>query len=277
MPLGERPTAGDIDSGNVLDVRRLSKLLSVAVVVAALGSAVIAALPASADPAPAPTPTPTPTGGTTTRCDGRLTDGVPTTCPPLALPGTPVVTDITATTANLTWTAPTFGLGIVGYNVYRHLGDADLLLMTTATTAAALIDLTPSTQYLLFVRARTSSGSFSGASRPVTFTTAASPVGCTAAYYQIGPNWPDGFQGEVRVTNTGTTTTTAWTVTMTFADGQAVTHSWGGRTAQPSSPYTVTPEFWNAVLAPGASAIFGFLGRQSGTNTAPSVTCASAP
>ena len=256
---------------------RISKLLSVGAVVAILGSAVIAALPASADPTPAPTPTPTPTGGGGSRCDGRLTDGVPTTCPPLAVPGTPVVTNITATTANLTWTAPTFGLGIVGYNVYRHVGDTDVLQLTTTTTSAALTDLTPSTRYLLFVRARNGSGGLSGASPPVTFTTAASPVGCAATYAQIGPNWPGGFQGEVRVTNTGTTTTTTWTVTMTFADGQAITHSWGGRPAQPASPYAVTPEFWNAVLAPGAMAIFGFLGSQNGTNTAPSVTCRSAP
>ena len=49
------------------------------------------------------------------------------------------------------------------------------------------------------------------------------------------------------MTNTGTTATSSWTVTLTFANGQQITQIWGGRTTQTASPYIITPESWNAV------------------------------
>ena len=53
-----------------------------------------------------------------------------------------------------------------------------------------------------------------------TTTSSPPPVGgCSAVYAQTNA-WPGGFQGQVTVTNTGTNTTTGWTVVMTFANGQ---------------------------------------------------------
>jgi cellulase/cellobiase CelA1 len=81
----------------------------------------------------------------------------------------------------------------------------------------------------------------------------------------------------VTVTNTGTTATTGWTVTITFPNGQAITQIWGARTSNTASPYTITNETYNGALAPNASTTFGFLASSSGTNTAPTTTCGRTP
>ena len=101
--------------------------------------------------------------------------------------------------------------------------------------------------------------------------------GCSASYTQIGGNWPGGFQGEVRVTNTGTTATTGWTVVVTFANGQRITQIWSGRTTSTASPYTVTNESYNGALGANAFTTFGFLGSWTGSNTAPTLTCTRTP
>src|SRR6185436_18739012 len=56
----------------------------------------------------------------------------------------------------------------------------------------------------------------------------ASPTGgaktCSATYAVTG-QWPNGFQGDVKVT-AGGSAITAWTVTWTFANGQTITQIW---------------------------------------------------
>jgi mannan endo-1,4-beta-mannosidase len=113
--------------------------------------------------------------------------------------------------------------------------------------------------------------------RPPTTTTTRPPVGGCSATFTKTNEWPGGFQGDVRVTNTGTNATTSWSVTLTFPNGQRLTQVWGGRTTQTQSPYTVTNETWNGTIAAGQSVNFGFLGSWSGTNTAPAVTCSRTP
>jgi hypothetical protein len=89
--------------------------------------------------------------------------------------------------------------------------------------------------------------------------------------------WPGGFQGQVTVTNRGSTATTGWTVTLMFASGHKITQICGGRTTSTASPYTVMNESYNGVLAPSASVTFGFLGTWTSSNTAPTVTCIRTP
>ena len=114
---------------------------------------------------------------------------------------------------------------------------------------------------------------------PTTTTTTTRPPttgGCSATYTKMN-EWPGGFQGEVRVTNTGAGATTSWSVVLTFPNGQRITQAWGGRTTQTASPYTVTNETWNNAIGAGQSANFGFLASWSGTNGAPTVTCNRTP
>jgi lysophospholipase L1-like esterase len=110
-------------------------------------------------------------------------------------------------------------------------------------------------------------------------TTTAGPGGtggCSATYTKTG-EWGGGFQGEVKVTNTGTTTTTGWTVTLTFANGQRITQLWNARTTATASPYAITNETYNNAIAAGANTTFGFLGSWTGTNANPALVCARTP
>jgi len=110
-------------------------------------------------------------------------------------------------------------------------------------------------------------------------TTSGPPTGsggCSATYTK-GNEWAGGFQGEVRVANTGTTATSSWTVTLTFANGQRITQIWNARTSSTASPYTVVNETYNGVIQAGGNTTFGLLGSWSGTNANPSASCTRTP
>ncbi|MFC4584965.1 cellulose binding domain-containing protein [Sphaerisporangium corydalis] len=98
--------------------------------------------------------------------------------------------------------------------------------------------------------------------------------GCTATY-KIANSWPGGFGGEVTVKNTGTTATTGWTVTWTFANGQTISQLWNGALTSSGSAITVKNLGYNGALTAGASTTFGFNGTWTTTNTAPTPACAA--
>jgi lysophospholipase L1-like esterase len=100
--------------------------------------------------------------------------------------------------------------------------------------------------------------------------------GCSATFSKVN-EWAGGFQGEVRVANTGAGATTSWTVTLTFANGQRLTQVWNARTTSTASPYTITNETYNGALGAGASTTFGFLGSWTGSNATPVVACRRTP
>jgi cellulase/cellobiase CelA1 len=91
--------------------------------------------------------------------------------------------------------------------------------------------------------------------------------------YTIPNHWTGSFNGQVVVTNTGTTTINGWTVRWTFADGQQIVTPWGALISWDGGAVTAVNASWNGVLAPGASAWFGFLATDHGTNTIPSPKC----
>jgi lysophospholipase L1-like esterase len=96
---------------------------------------------------------------------------------------------------------------------------------------------------------------------------------CTASYQQIS-QWGGTFQGEVSVRNASTTASTAWTATLTFANGQQVSQFWNSTLTQSGATATARNASYNGALAPGASATFGFLASWNNvTNAAPRVTC----
>jgi hypothetical protein len=111
-------------------------------------------------------------------------------------------------------------------------------------------------------------------SRPPTTPTTPPTTGACSATYTITNQWPGGFQGEVRVT-AGSAAITGWTVSWAFTGGQTVTQSWNTALTSTGSSVAARNVAWNGNLAAGGSTTFGFLGSYSGTNTAPSVTCAA--
>jgi mannan endo-1,4-beta-mannosidase len=202
---------------------------------------------------------------------GGMVDNTPPTTP-----GTPAVSNVTSNSANLSWAASTDagGSGLAGYNVYREQGATDPILVSSATNSAALTNLTPSTQYQVYVRATDGNGNLSNASATVTFTTQAGPVGGNCRVGYSASNWGggNGFTAGVTITNTGTSAINGWTLGFSFPSGQRVMlPGWSATWAQASGSANVTATNldWNRTLAPNGSTNIGFNGTFTGSNPAP--------
>ncbi|MET9432218.1 MULTISPECIES: GDSL-type esterase/lipase family protein [unclassified Streptomyces] len=101
---------------------------------------------------------------------------------------------------------------------------------------------------------------------------------CTASF-RVATSWQGGFQGEVTVKNTSATPL-GWTVTLVLNGGARVSQLWNATMASaPDGATTVTPASWNASLAPGTSATFGFLatGPADGGTPSVAVSCTARP
>jgi mannan endo-1,4-beta-mannosidase len=97
------------------------------------------------------------------------------------------------------------------------------------------------------------------------------PAGACRVVYAVAGQWPGGFQGDVKVTNTGSTAVNGWQLTWSFANGQVLTQAWGARYAQSGAAVTMTNESYTANIPAGGTVTFGFLANWNGTNTAPAV------
>ncbi|MFH8448391.1 cellulose binding domain-containing protein [Streptomyces fungicidicus] len=95
------------------------------------------------------------------------------------------------------------------------------------------------------------------------------PSGACEVTYRITNEWPDGFQADVRLTNTGSDPWNGWTLNWSFTGGQKVTQLWNASHTQTGSAVTVRNTDWNGTVAPGSSAAFGFTGSRTGANAQP--------
>src|SRR4029079_6589111 len=77
-----------------------------------------------------------------------------------------------------------------------------------------------------------------------------------------------------RVTNTGTTAITGWTVTVTLPAAHAITGFWNATESVSGQTVTFHGVSFNSSLAPGASEEVGFQASRPNGNTAlPTATC----
>ncbi|MFF9489021.1 cellulose binding domain-containing protein [Streptomyces sp. NPDC014676] len=97
------------------------------------------------------------------------------------------------------------------------------------------------------------------------------PSGACTVTYKITNQWGDGFQADVRLTNTGPATWNGWSLTWSFTDGQKISQLWNGSPAQSGPAVTVRNTDWNGTVAAGSSVAFGFTATRSATNSAPTV------
>ncbi len=95
------------------------------------------------------------------------------------------------------------------------------------------------------------------------------PTGTCEVTYRITNQWADGFQAEVRLTNTGQAPWDGWSLTWSFADGQRISQLWNGSPTQTGAAVAVRNTDWNGTVAAGSSAAFGFTATRSAANTAP--------
>lgn len=98
-------------------------------------------------------------------------------------------------------------------------------------------------------------------------------TGCTAAYTVVN-SWSGGFQAQVSVTNTGTSSLSGWQLAWTFPGDQKINSLWNGSYTQSGPQVSVTPAAYNATIAPGSSVTVGFTATDT-TGSAPpsSVSC----
>jgi xyloglucan-specific exo-beta-1,4-glucanase len=117
-------------------------------------------------------------------------------------PGTPTASNVTSTGATLNWTASTDNVGVTGYDV---IDASNTVIASTTTNSANLTGLTPSTQFVLRVRAKDAAGNLSTPSGSVTFTTAAPPVDTTAPTVPTNLAAPNPTSTSVTLTWTAST------------------------------------------------------------------------
>ncbi|MFF0308840.1 cellulose binding domain-containing protein [Streptosporangium sp. NPDC004379] len=93
--------------------------------------------------------------------------------------------------------------------------------------------------------------------------TAHAAAGCRVDY-AVTSQWGGGFTGDVKVTNLGDPVN-GWTLTWSFSAGQQVTQAWNATVTQSGSQVTAKDAGYNAALATGAAATFGFNGSLTGS------------
>lgn len=75
--------------------------------------------------------------------------------------------------------------------------------------------------------------------------------------YRVTSSWGSGYNGELKITNTGTSNISGWT--LKFDTTNTITSLWNGTIVGPSTgTVTVKDVGWNGTIAPGASATIGF-------------------
>ncbi|MDQ7905361.1 cellulose binding domain-containing protein [Phytohabitans sp. ZYX-F-186] len=99
--------------------------------------------------------------------------------------------------------------------------------------------------------------------------TSSAPVGSCAVTYAITGQWGGGFQGDVKITNTGSQAVNGWSLVWSFANGQQISQIWGATRTQTGATVTARNEAWNVTIAPNAAVTFGFIASWTGTNARP--------
>ena len=95
------------------------------------------------------------------------------------------------------------------------------------------------------------------------------PTGACEVTYTITNQWPDGFQADVKLTNTGSSTWNGWSLDWSFADGQKISQLWNASHTQSGAAVSVRNTGWNGTVAAGSSAAFGFTATRSAANSEP--------
>ncbi|RPK77170.1 Mannan endo-1,4-beta-mannosidase precursor [Streptomyces sp. ADI97-07] len=187
-------------------------------------------------------------------------------------PGTPTSSAVTATSTALTWAAATDNVAVTGYDVVRVSSGSETTVAASTTNSATVTGLTADTAYTFAVYARDAAGNRSTRSATVSVRTAkdgGTPgAGCSVGYRVVG-DWASGFQGEITIRNTGTTTLNGWTLGFAFANGQTINNMWGGTPTQSGGTVSVTPASYTASIAAGSSVTVGFTAARGASNTAP--------
>ncbi len=201
------------------------------------------------------------------------------TQPPTA-PANLVSSNVTSSGVTLSWTASTDNVGVTGYDVLRAPGaSGGTFAVVGSPTSTSFTDsgLAANSTFRYQVRAKDAAGLLSPVSNTVSVTTLPGTVGGCSITLTVQSQWGTGYVIQPsRVTNTGTTAISGWTVTVTLPAGHAITGFWNATQSISGQTVTYRGVSWNSNLAPGASGEFGFqVSRPSGNTALPTATCAT--
>jgi hypothetical protein len=190
----------------------------------------------------------------------------------LTAPGSPSVSNVTATQATVSWT-PSSGGQVDKYNIYQQFGTDSELLGTSTSGSFTVMNLNPGTAYTLNVTAVDQKGYQSLPSAPVRFITGTPANSTCAVTYELSDGWGTGFVANLTITNTGPNAIDGWTLAFTFPSGtESVTSSnWNGNWTWSGTNVEVTNLSWDGYLAPdsGNTVSLGFVGSQNGAYPSP--------
>lgn len=190
----------------------------------------------------------------------------------LTAPGSPSVSNVSATQATVSWT-PSSGGQVDKYNVYEQFGTDSELLGTSTSGSFTVMNLNPGTGYTLNVTAVDQKGYQSLPSAPVLFTTGTPASSTCAVTYELSDGWGTGFVANLTITNTGPAAINGWTLAFSFpSDTESVTSSnWNANWTWSGTNVVVTPLSWDAYLSPdsGNTVSLGFVGSQNGAYPSP--------
>lgn len=191
----------------------------------------------------------------------------------------------TSSSISLAWMASTDNVGVTGYQVLRAPGASGGSFTQIAIAPSnSYVDggLAASSTFRYQVRARDAAGNTSAVSSTVTAATQAGggggSGGCSAVA-TVQTQWQTGYVIEpVRVSNPGTSTINAWTVTFTLPAGHTITGSWNTSLAVSGQTVVAHNASHNGTVAPGGSTTFGFqVSRPDGNTQLPSGYACTSP
>ncbi|MDX6395498.1 MAG: endoglucanase [Streptosporangiaceae bacterium] len=99
-------------------------------------------------------------------------------------------------------------------------------------------------------------------------TGSAAPAACRAVY-SLTNSWVGGFQGQIVLTNTGSSPISPWSLTWTFPGDQKIGSMWTASFTQSGENVTAVNESYNATIAPAGSVTIGFTGTFTSSDAAP--------
>jgi len=129
----------------------------------------------------------------------------------------------------------------------------------TATLNFTVPAVTPGAQELVVTGATTGTE----VRIPVTVVAAPAPVPTCKVTFTVHGTWPGGYNTQVWITNTGSSTINGWNLRWNFAGADRIDQLWSGDLKQTGKAVSVSSLSWNSTLRAGQSVTFGFLGSPS--------------
>ncbi len=203
--------------------------------------------------------------GQSTPCNGSNDVTAPSAASNLSIFGTG------STLVDLFWNNATDDVGVTGY-ILRYATQAAPALeigevpFTAPITRARITRLVSDTNYIFFVEARDAAGNVGPSITSATTHTALPPI--TVTFNTVNTWQGGGFQGQFRVTNTGSVPLDNWRFTFSFTGSfQSV---WDGVVSGGPGTFTIAAPAHNITLDAGEIAIVGATGLFGNPATPPS-------